>query len=199
MPHLNEVPIAWRVFLLCFCLLVVQFSGAEKGLIGTWCCCTQVSIPASADVEERAWTVLTDYQRSSDQTCIPGAQSHRLSFSNVAKASIGGNPKPSSVGCFGERGNINPFQQEHGRHIDNVSLAPETENCTTLMTYLLHGVHQACDGSKHDRRLEEQTEWLRDDPVLSALLRRFDEVEAEVEKRHSAELKWRKPNSDLGK
>lgn len=178
----------------------------------------QVSTPASAasphaalarpaahgcDLEERAWKLLTDHKRSSGRPCILEAQ-NLLSFPNVAKASIGEDPKRSSGGWFGERGNTYPFQQQHGRrsgnvrHVDNVSLAPETEKGSTRTTALLHDTYQAGDVSKHDRTLfssvlarsgaEERTDGLGDDPVLSALLRRFGEIQAEIERRHSAFL-----------
>lgn len=66
------------------------------------------------------------------------------------------------------------------------------------MTSILHDVYHAGGGSEHYGDVEERMDRLRDDPVLSALLRRFGEIEAEIERRHSAKLKWRKPNDNLG-
>lgn len=163
----------------------------------------QVLTAASTDLEERARTLLPEYKGSSDQPCSPEAQS------KVSKASVVEDPKLSCDGCCSERENTRCFQQGQGnvRLVDNVSLAAETEKCSALMTYLLHDVFKAGDGSKYDRSLfssllarsggEERTDWLCDDPVLSALLRRFGEIEAEIERRHSAKLKWCKPNGNL--
>lgn len=160
-----------------------------------------MSIPSSADLEERAWTLFTYYKRS-DRPCVLEAPSNPLSFPNVVKASTGEDPALSSGGSFGERGNTDPFQQEHGhqsgdgRHVDKVNLALETDKCLTLMTSLLHDGYQTGDESKHAPTLfssvsarsgaEKWTDWLRDDPVLSALLRRFGEIETEIERRHSS-------------
>lgn len=168
----------------------------------------QVSTPASTDLEERARTLLADCKHSRDRPYIPEAQS------KVVKATIGGDPKVSCGGYFGEKGHTHRFQQEQGnvRHAPNVSLVPETEKYSALMTSLLHEVYRADDASKHDRSLfrsalarndaQERADWLRDDlrddPALSALLRRFGKIEAEIERRHS-KLKWRSPSGNLHK
>lgn len=152
----------------------------------------QVSTP-SADLEERARTLLADHKQprhSGDRPCVAGARSN-LSFPNAAKASIGEDLKLSSYGCFGEKVATCAFQ-EHGRqsggvrHVGNVNLAPATENCSTRTISLIHDIYEAGDGSTYDHTCgdEERTDWLCDDPVLPALLHRFCEIEAEIERRH---------------
>lgn len=156
----------------------------------------QVSTPASADLEERARTLLTDCKHFSDCSRFSGAQSNLLSCPSVGKACIEKGSKLDCGGCVGERGNAHCFRQEHGRQsgnvrpVDNENLAPKTGKSSALMTSLLHGVYQAGDGSEPDHSLlsgaEEWPDWLRNDPMLSALFRRFDEIGTEIERRHYA-------------
>ena len=153
-----------------------------------------MSTAAPADLEERARTLLTKYKCLSARPCIPEAQT-------VAKVSIGEDPELSCDGCFGERRNPRRFLQDQGnvRGVDSVTLAAEKRKCSVPMSSLLDDVCRAGDGNKCGGSLfssvlarsgsGERTEWLRDDPVLSALLRRFAKIEAEIERRHSSKSK----------
>lgn len=120
---------------------------------------------------------------------------------------VSGEPK-HSIGWFydeylGEKENACRFQPKRGRqtanarNVDNVSVVPETETFSAHMDSLLHkhkdGVGNKCVCSLLSSELvcggaQERTDWLREDPVLSALLHRFGEIETELKRRCSLQL-----------
>ncbi len=165
-----------------------------------WYSWKQVSTQGSAGVEERAWMLLNNQEELPANTDIISVLSSGCKEMRRPLALNGALEDPKhSVQAFEalqrEKKHADLFQRECGsqpEHFENIglSLTPRSHIDPVQNTKCEDGHGRKCDrtlfrSSLDDAGAHGRIGWSGSDPVLSALLRRFGEIEAEIQRRHS--------------